>query len=618
MEISANLSRLDSGLKRAKADTNKFLKGVSKDMESLNFMPLVKNIGLIGWQFAQITAPITAVTGALFALQKYTANVGEELLKMKEKTGISVEELYSLKKVAELSDISLSTLGIGLKILSQNIIEARTETSEMNRIFKALGIDTSRPLIEIFTQLSGRFSSFREGTEKLDLAVQLFGRSGQDLIPVMNDIADSGLKVSTIFTEDTAKAAAEFNDNLRELKQVAEEVGFAIGNSLIPSTSNFLKNMQSVRGFFLQFFPEILIPLEKLRDLGDDAWNKYVRGIETATEKTKEFQAATRGATSLRDLPFSFGGEPFQPKEPVPVIPPKETKKDTKDAEREAIRTANAIRDAYADMYEALKFNSRNYYEYQKGLLEKRREEEIEITGDIELAWQAFNARMQELEEQRLANSQSMLDGVRLFYAEMRREGFTYAQATKDAMADAQQGMSSTFFQGWKNLIRGEQSFKDSFFSMIEGMADAWIDAVLRMMAQWQAFQTMRGIGSIFGFSSFAPQGESGAQALFGHDGGYVRSFHRGGLARDEIPAVLQAGEYVMSRRGVAALDQINNGNIGKGNMNVAINVENQTGQQVSMENQGARFDGERYVVNVILKNLNSNGALRNAFAGLK
>lgn len=581
-------------------------------------MPLVKNIGLIGWQFAQITAPITAVTGALFALQKYTANVGEELLKMKEKTGISIEELYGLKKVAELSDISLSTLGVGLKILAQNIIEARTETSEMNRIFKALGIDTSRPLIEIFTRLSGRFANFQEGTEKLDLAVQLFGRSGQDLIPVMNDIADSGVKVSKIFTEDTAKAAAEFNDNLRELKQVAEEVGFAIGNSLIPGTSNFLKNMQSIRGFFLQFFPEFLIPLEHLRDLGDDAWNKYVRGIETATEKTKEFQAATRGATSLRDLPFSFGGEPFQPKEAVPIIPPKETKKDNKDAEREAIRTANAIRDAYADMYEALKFNSRSYYEYQKGLLEKRRDEEIEITGDIELAWQAFNARMQELEEQRLANSQNMLDGVRLFYAEMRREGFTYAQATKDAMADAQQGMSSTFFQGWKNLIRGEQSFKDSFFSMIEGMADAWIDAVLRMMAQWQAFQTMRGIGSIFGFSSFAPQGESGAQALFGHDGGYVRSFHRGGLARDEIPAVLQAGEYVMSRRGVAALDQINNGNIGKGNMNVAINVENQTGQPVSMDNQGMKFDGERYVVNVILKNLNSNGALRNAFAGLK
>lgn len=581
-------------------------------------MPLVKNIGLIGWQFAQITAPITAVTGALFALQKYTANVGEELLKMKEKTGISIEELYGLKKVAELSDISLSTLGIGLKTLSQNIIEARTETSEMNRIFKALGIDTSRPLIEIFTRLSGRFANFQEGTEKLDLAVQLFGRSGQDLIPVMNDIADSGLKVSTIFTEDTAKAAAEFNDNLRELKQVAEEVGFAIGNSLIPGTSNFLKNMQSIRGFFLQFFPEFLIPLEHLRDLGDDAWNKYVRGIETATEKTKEFQAATRGATSLRDLPFSFGGEPFQPKEAVPIIPPKETKKDNKDAEREAIRTANAIREAYADMYEALKFNSRNYYEYQRGLLEKRREEEIEITGDIELAWQAFNARIQELEEQRLANSQNMLDGVRLFYAEMRREGFTWAQATKDAMTDAQQGMSSTFFQGWKNMIKGEQSFKDSFLSMIDGMAEAWIDAVLRMMAQWQAFQVMRGIGSVFGFSSFAPQGESGAMDIYGHNGGYVRSFHRGGLARDEIPAVLQAGEYVMSRRGVAALDKINNGNVGKGDMNVSINVENQTGQQVSMENQGARFDGERYVVNVILKNLNSNGALRNAFAGLK
>ena len=77
VEISANLAKLDQGLKLAKSNTNKFLKGVSKDMESLNFMPIIKNIGMIGWQFAQITAPITVVTGALFALQKHAANVGE-------------------------------------------------------------------------------------------------------------------------------------------------------------------------------------------------------------------------------------------------------------------------------------------------------------------------------------------------------------------------------------------------------------------------------------------------------------------------------------------------------------------------------------------------------------
>ncbi|MDR1008009.1 MAG: tape measure protein [Campylobacteraceae bacterium] len=41
------------------------------------------------------------------------------------------------------------------------------------------------------------------------------------------------------------------------------------------------------------------------------------------------------------------------------------------------------------------------------------------------------------------------------------------------------------------------------------------------------------------------------------HTGGYVTG------ASDEVPAVLQRGEYVVSRQGVNALDNINNGNIG-------------------------------------------------------
>lgn len=55
------------------------------------------------------------------------------------------------------------------------------------------------------------------------------------------------------------------------------------------------------------------------------------------------------------------------------------------------------------------------------------------------------------------------------------------------------------------------------------------------------------------------------------HDGGAVRRYHSGGragLAPDEVPAILQKGEYVVSRRGVEtvgpdALDAINSGRTG-------------------------------------------------------
>ncbi len=508
-------------------------------MESLNFMPVIKNIGMIGWQFAQITAPITAVTGALFALTKHTANVGESLLKLKEKTGISIEELYSLKKLAELSDIALADLGVSFKNLSQNIIEARTENTEMNRVFKALEIDTTRPLIEVFTQLARRFNEFAAGEEKLALATKIFGKSGQELISLLNDIAEKGLAVSNVFTEDAARASAEFNDNLTELKQIAEEVGFAIGNKLMPGTSSFLKNMQSIRGFFLQFFPEFLIPLEYLRDLGDAAWNKYVRGIQEATTATQEFKAATQGATSVDDLPFSFGGEAFQPKRAVPVIPGKEKKDDT-------VLTAKAISEAYSDMYEALRFDTERYYQFQKSLLEQRREEEIKVTGDVALAWEAYYARLRELDEARMERTNRMTDGIQLFYADLQRNGFTVAQGTKEMFQDAYSGMQQSFSGFFSSVMRGENSIFDSWTNFVNSMRDTFINAVADMMAKWLIFKLASGAGGAFLGGFFGGGTPAAATDPFAPINAPL--FHSGGLARDEMPAILQKGERVLSK----------------------------------------------------------------------
>lgn len=495
VEISANLAKLDSGLKLAKSGTNKFLKGVSKDMESLNFMPIIKNIGMIGWQFAQITAPITVTAGALFALAKHTANVGEELLRLKEKTGISTEELYSWKKALELNESSLGSFSVAIKILSSNIIEARSNAGEMRDTFKALEIDTALPLNEIILLLSKRFNEFKEGTGRLALATKLLGRSGQDLIPTLIEVGEKGLKVSNIFTEEAAKAANEFNDNLQELKQAAEELGFTLGNKMIPSTSNFLKNMQSVRGFFLQFFPEFLLPLEDLKKLGDEAWDTYVRGIEKAKDATSEFQAVRNGATSLRDLPFSFGDEAFQPKKDVPIII---DEKQLAREKQEAERTAKHIADVYKDMYDSLKFDTEKYYTYQKELLDQRREEEIKVTGDITLAWEAYYARLQELDEARILRSNEFLGGIRVFFAELDREGLTWAQSSKNMMESAQSATAASFQSFYKNLHEEHQKFGDAMLNSVLSWIETMIEALNKMAAEQAAASLFAMFGKMF------------------------------------------------------------------------------------------------------------------------
>lgn len=82
------------------------------------------------------------------------------------------------------------------------------------------------------------------------------------------------------------------------------------------------------------------------------------------------------------------------------------------------------------------------------------------------------------------------------------------------------------------------------------------------------------------GLSTIFSAVKSVGNLLFGHTGGLVtaggiKRFHSGGLANDEMPAILQRGEFVLSKRAVDSigLDSVRNMNEGRG-QSVQINIQ--------------------------------------------
>lgn len=183
-----------------------------------------------------------------------------------------------------------------------------------------------------------------------------------------------------------------------------------------------------------------------------------------------------------------------------------------------------------------------------------------------------------------------------------------------------------------------ESAFSDFFFDAMTGkLKSLWdyiknfLQSVARAIANIMAQQTAQSIIGVFtGSSSPSATGTNvgGTSGQIGiahtgglimHTGGYVPRFHVGGLSSDEVPAILQKGEYVVSRKGVAALDRINQGDIGyRGALPVHVNITNPPGQKADVEKINATFDGEKYIVGVVLKNIESNGALRHTLTNLK
>ena len=189
---------------------------------------------------------VSLTLGAFAALVKGAIDSADELNKLSQKIGISVEALSTLQFAAQLSDVGLDTLKTGLKGLSANLTEARSGLGEGAALFQALGVsveDTAGNLKSsdtILLEIADRFASFEDGATKTALAVKLFGKSGMDMIPFLNQGSSGiralmqeaerlGLKLST----ETAQAAEAFNDNLTALKASTSGLGISLATELL-------------------------------------------------------------------------------------------------------------------------------------------------------------------------------------------------------------------------------------------------------------------------------------------------------------------------------------------------------------------------------------------------
>ena len=190
-----------------------------------------------------ITAVTTAAVAGLAAMTKATINNMDQMSKMAQQAGVTTESLSSLGYAARLSGIEQNNLTQSLARLSRGMMDAAGGTGEAKKAFDALGINatTMRSADEALLQIADRFANMEDGAQKTAIAMQLFGRSGAQLVPFLNQGRDGienlqreadrlGITLST----KAAQAAEQFNDNLFRLKSVAQGLFNQFATALLP------------------------------------------------------------------------------------------------------------------------------------------------------------------------------------------------------------------------------------------------------------------------------------------------------------------------------------------------------------------------------------------------
>jgi TP901 family phage tail tape measure protein len=200
-----------------------------------------------------------AISGAMILMATHAAHVGDELHDLALKTGASVEALQVLGFVAENSGSSMEGISTGLKFLAKNSVAAAEGSKEAAEAFAKIGVSVREASGEmkasdkLLLEIADKFAGLRDGAAKTALAIKIFGRSGMEMIPMLNEGREGIEKMGraleasgAIMSGEAANAADKYNDELHLLEKSTEGITNSIGSVLVPVLREFVEAVQPI------------------------------------------------------------------------------------------------------------------------------------------------------------------------------------------------------------------------------------------------------------------------------------------------------------------------------------------------------------------------------------
>lgn len=226
--------------------------------------------GLQKWQkvallsFAAVATAGAAAAVGLGRAMDSAIDRFDAMGKAAQKVGVTVEALSRLNYAAQLSDVSLDQLTGGLIKLSANMAKVAAGQGPA-AAFAALGISVRdatgelRSADAVFGDVAEQFARMEDGSTKTALAVQIFGKAGAELIPLLDEgrqglakLADESDAFGQTVSANAARNADEFGDNLEKVGFATQGVVNVVADAALPVlkylSEAFLDNVRKGQG----------------------------------------------------------------------------------------------------------------------------------------------------------------------------------------------------------------------------------------------------------------------------------------------------------------------------------------------------------------------------------
>ena len=216
---------------------------------------LTSKVGPLGGALGAL-APVATV-GGLTALVKKTIETGDAMYDMSQRTGVSVESLAKFKKAASTTGTDIDAVAKSLGKLSKGLYEAATTGKGTTaEALKALGVSATdaagklKTADQVTLEIANKFKTMPDGVQKTALAMQLFGKAGAEMIPMLNMGGDAIDKLKVKMTSAFAQKADEYSDKLTILGGKVGGLAAGLSVALLPALDAMVTGVTAVVDVF--------------------------------------------------------------------------------------------------------------------------------------------------------------------------------------------------------------------------------------------------------------------------------------------------------------------------------------------------------------------------------
>lgn len=266
--LSREIVKTEAELQKAKDAQDKF--NISAEQASAKLSAVGDKAQMVADKTKALSAAAAGLVVAIGGAAMKSAAWADDLNALSKQTGLTTEDLQKMQYASELVDVSVDDIAGSMSKMRRAMA-----TDGKQDVFAQLGVSVRdgtgalRDSSTVFYEVLDRLGKVGNETERDALAMEIFGRSADQLAGIIDDggaslkaLGEEAENMGLILDQDTLDAMNRVNDQIDRLKAQAQgqfaKAGAAALEALTPAIEGIVNALSKVLEFIGNMSPELI------------------------------------------------------------------------------------------------------------------------------------------------------------------------------------------------------------------------------------------------------------------------------------------------------------------------------------------------------------------------